>query len=291
MFEYTVYNIAPWGFEIVAYFFLIGTASMVFVLAAAPNVFGGVTKVMEPFQKKGVLVALAILVICGPLLILDIGQPSRFLYPLVYFHASSPLSWGTLFLPLFGLCIVGFFYGLAFNKPNLLKPLGIIGSLLALSMPLYTGVDLMANQARELWSTPTIPVLFVILSISSGTGLTALVLLFGKGLTPQVTQLLRIILFISVGTTLALFLAEWMVLYYGSKEQQHAGQFIMDEFGVRFWWLTLVVGILIPLVLVALPKLAKDPKMVTLAGVLSAVGAYSFRDVLIHAGQLPQLFF
>ncbi len=291
MFEYSDFNIAPWGHEIVMYFFLIGMASMVFVLAAAPAVFGGVARVMEPFQKKGTLISLGLLVICIPLLIVDLGQPARFLYPILYFHWTSPLSWGSLFLPLFGLCAAVFFYGLAYNKPHLLKPVGIIGCLLALSMPLYTGLDLMVNQARELWNTPTIPVLFVILSMSSGAALAAVVLLLTKGLTPEAARLLRIILYISIGTTLALFLAQWLMLLYGSDEQQHAGQFIMSDYGMEFWGLTLVVGILVPLVLVAVPKLAKDPRLVTLAGVLSAIGAYSFREVLIYAGQLPQLYF
>lgn len=295
MFEYMDYNIAPWGYEIPLFMFLVGTAAMVFVLASAPNVFGGVTKALGSFQKPGVYTSLILLVVVTVLLIIDLGQPARFLYPIIYFHWTSPLSWGAVFLPLFALCIVGFFYALQVKNANLARLTGILGSLLALAMPLYTGLDLMVHQSRELWSNPTIPVLFVILSITSGTALAALVLQFRGGISAEVTRLLRNVLLFSVSVTLALFLAEWLVLLYGSEEQQQAWQIINAQYGWRFWGFTLVVGTLIPLGIVVSmmvsPVLAKNGVLLTVAGVLGAVGAYTFREVLVYAGQLTQIFY
>ena len=205
MFEYSEFNIAPWGWEISVYFFLIGTAGITFVYAAAPavfgNSFGGIAKSMEPFQKVGLLVALVLLLICAPLLILDLGTPERFLYPILYFHWTSPLSWGSLFLPLFGLCIVGFLFALWKDKQSWLKPIGVLGMLLGLSMPLYTGLDLMVHQTRELWSNSTIPVLFVILSVSSGTALVSVIQLIRGQFGDKMREFLHWFLFVSVGTT------------------------------------------------------------------------------------------
>ncbi len=295
MFEYMDFNIAPWGHEIVIYFFLIGAAAMTFVYAAAPVVFGnlfnGAAQSMVPFQKVGMIVALVLLLICGPLLIMDLGQPSRFLYPIIYFHWTSPLSWGSLFLPLFGLCIVGFFVGLTRGNQRLMRWSGILGSLLALSMPLYTGLDLMVHQSRELWSNPTIPVLFVILSISSGTAVTAVIQLARGQLDEKMVEFLHLFLYVALAVTLALFLAEWVVLNYGSGEKQMAWDVINKNFSFQYWVLTFLVGILVPLVLVATPRLGRNPKVLTLAAVLSAVGAYTFREVLIYAGQLPMLYY
>ncbi len=295
MFEYMDYNIAPWGHEIVIYFFLIGAAGMTFVYAAAPvvfgNVFGGAAKSMEPFQKVGLIASLVLLAICGPLLIVDLGQPARFLYPILYFHWTSPLSWGSLFLPLFGLCIVGFYYGLMKDNRSLMRWTGILGSLLALSMPLYTGLDLMVNQTRELWSNPTIPLLFVILSMSSGTAVVAVIQLLRGQLDQRAAEFLHAFLYLSLAVTFALFLAEWVVLNYGTGEKQQAWEIINQQFAFRYWGMTFLIGILAPLVLVAIPKLGRDPKILTLAAVLGAVGAYSFREVLIYAGQLTQINF
>lgn len=295
MFEYMQYNIAPWGWEIVLYFFLIGTAAMTFVYAAAPavfgNVFGGIAKSMEPFQKTGMVAALILLLICGPLLIMDLGQPTRFLYPILHFHWTSPLSWGASFLLLFGLCIVGFFWGLTKGDKRLMKLTGILGSLLALSMPLYTGLDLMVHQTRELWSNPTIPLLFVILSMSSGTALVSVIQMVRGQMDEKTVELLHAFLYLAVAVTFALFLAEWTVLNYGSEEQQQAWQIINAEYGMEYWVLTFLIGIVVPLVLVATPKLGRNPTVLTLAAVFSAVGAYFFRAVLIYAGQLTQINF
>ena len=295
MFEFSEFNIAPWGYEIVIYFFLIGMAGMTFVYAAAPNVFGnifgGIAKSMVPFQRTGMVAALVLLLICAPLLIVDLGQPERFLYPILYFHWTSPLSWGSLFLPLFGLCIVLFLFGLMTGMEGLLKPVGILGMLLGLSMPLYTGLDLMVHQARELWSNPTIPVLFVILSVSSGTALASLIQLLRGKLDEKALEFLHWFLYLSVGVTFALFLAEWVTLMYGGEELQQAWIIINQDFALQFWGLTFIVGILVPLAIVAIPQLARNPALFTLAAVLSAVGAYTFRAVLVYAGQLTQIYY
>ena len=295
MFEYMQYNIAPWGHEIVIYFFLIGVAGMTFVYAAAPavfgNVFGGVAKSMEPFQRTGLFVSLALLLICAPLLITDLGQPGRFLYPILYFHWTSPLSWGSLFLPLFGLCILGFLFAHWKGNPNLMRTTGILGSLLALAMPLYTGLDLMVHQTRELWSNPTIPLLFVILSMSSGTALVSVIQLLRGQLDTRTGELLHAFLYLSLAVTFALFLAEWVVLVYGGEEKQQAWALINQSFGFSYWVLTFLVGIVIPLALTAIPRLGRDPRVLTLAAVMSAVGAYTFREVLIDAGQLTQIYY
>jgi formate-dependent nitrite reductase membrane component NrfD len=295
MFEYMDYNIAPWGHEIVIYFFLIGAAAMTFVYAAAPAVFGntlgGAAKAMEPFQKTGMIISLVLLIACAPLLITDLGQPGRFLYPIIHFHWTSPLSWGSLFLPLFGLCILGFFFGLHKEDARLMKITGILGALLALSMPLYTGLDLMVNQARELWSNPTIPLLFVILSMSSGTAVVAVTQLARGQLNEKMTEFLHLFLYISLGITLALFLAELVVLTYGSAEKLQAFQIINEQFSTQFWVMTFVIGILIPLAMIAVPRVGRNPMVLTIASLLSLVGAFSFREVLIYAGQLSMINF
>lgn len=295
MFEYMEYNFAPWGWELALYFFLIGTAAMTFVYAAAPavfgNIFGGIARSMEPFQKVGMLTTLALLIICGPLLILDLGMPERFLYPIIYFHWTSPLSWGSVFLLLFGVCVVGYLFALATDKPTWLKPIGILGMLLALSMPLYTGLDLMVNQARELWSNPTIPVLFVILSVSSGTALVSVIQLVRGQFNDKTLEFLHWFLFVSVATTFALFLGVLTTLIYGSEELQHAWAIINNQFWIKFWILTFLVGIFVPLLMVIIPRCCRSPVLLTLAAVLSAVGAFNFRAVLIYAGQLTQIYY
>ncbi|ROR31962.1 NrfD/PsrC family molybdoenzyme membrane anchor subunit [Inmirania thermothiophila] len=291
MFEYMQYNVLPWGRELAIYFFLVGMAAMTFVLAAAPNVFGGGTAALQPTQKIASVVVLVLLAVCGVILIEDLGQPGRFLYPLLYFHVSSPLSWGSLFVVLFGLAALVFAFAVFTGRDGLLRPVGIAGSVLALLLPLYTGWDLMANQARELWHSPAIPLMFVALSVNSGVALMSVIAMATGAMNEETAAFLRRVLAFSLVATLVIFIAGVLRVNYGSAEEQIAWQIINEEFGTKFWLLSLVVGVLVPLVLVLVPGLGASPAMITLAAVLATIGAYTYREVYLLAGQLPMLTF
>lgn len=297
MFEYLPMHIAPWGIEIVIYFFLIGMASMVFAVAAGPATFGAIAAPFKNFEVTGSIVALVMLAAVVPLLILDLSQPYRFLNPILYFRWTSPLSWGSLFLPLFGLAILGFLYGIYREQPTVQRYSAILGTLLALSMPIYTGLDLMVNQTRELWANPTIPALFVSLSITSGAALVALVQLMRGKLTQEATRKIRFMIAFSTFVSFWIFLGLQMTMLYGSAELQGALSAINSDYALEFYGLAFVVGILVPMVLVFGPMLhpvmnfGRKPAVVTLAGICGAIGAYMLRDVLVHAGQVAQLYY
>lgn len=291
MFEFPEYNIAPWGWELPLYFFLIGTAAMSFVLVAAPSTVGGGMRALEPVQKSGGIVTLVLIAVCGPLLIYDLGQPARFLYPIIHFHYSSPLSWGSVLLVLFAISVVVYLLGVLRGGSASLKPVAVLGSLLALTMPLYTGWDMMAQQARELWHSVSIPVLFVALSFSSGAAMIALIAQISGKMDEAATTVLRRVLLGSVGITLVLFIAEVLRLLAGSAEELEAWHIINTEFAFQFWGLTLVVGIIVPLVLLSIRQLSASPAVVTVAGLLGSIGAFAFRLVYVYAGQLPQLYY
>jgi len=289
MFEYLQYNISPWGWELSLYFFLIGMAAMSFVLAATPVMVGGPTAVFEPIQRPAAMLVLLLLAVSGVLLIMDLGQPARFLYPLIYFHASSPLSWGALFFVLFGIATLGFLYALMMGKAGLVKPFAIIGTVVGVLLPLYTGWDLMANQARELWHSPAIPLLFVALSVSSAAALTSIVAMAQGRMDAAFSAVMRYLLLGALLVTLVLFVAESLRMAYGSAEELQALALINSELSTQYWLLTLVVGILVPLAMLLFSK--PSPMVVTLAALLSTVGAYTLRDVILVAGQLPMSFY
>ncbi|RRJ82812.1 NrfD/PsrC family molybdoenzyme membrane anchor subunit [Aestuariirhabdus litorea] len=290
MFEYMQYNISPWGWELSLYFFLIGMTAMSFVLVAAPAYVSGLGGTSSDNLRRPVaLLTLVLLAVCGALLIMDLGQPSRFLYPLIYFHASSPLSWGALFFVVFGVSVMGYLYAASLGKTGLLKPFAILGSVFGVLLPLYTGWDLMAQQARELWHSPGIPLLFVALSVTSGAGLTALVAMVTGNLDERFVIVLRYVLIGGLLVTLMAFAAESLRMAYGSAEEQQALAIINGELSTRYWILGFAVGIVAPLAVVLFA--GRTPMMIMLAGVLSTVGAWALRDVILVAGQLPMSFY
>jgi formate-dependent nitrite reductase membrane component NrfD len=291
MFEFGWYHIAPWGAELTIYFFLIGVGGMAYVIATAPEVFGAPAAALKPLQVPGLAIAFLVLMICGPLLIMDLGQPARFLYPILHFHWTSPLSWGSLFILAFGVCVVLYAFALLKMKqqPIWLRPVGIIGSLLALAMPLYTGNDLMVQQTREIWASPWIPALFTVLSVSSGAAVMTIVAMLKK--EEQAYKSLHHMMGWALGVTLFMFLGMLVMFLYGGEELQQGWRIVTGEFSFNFWVLTFLVGIVAPLALLVLPTTNRQPAMVAVAGLGCLVGAYSFREVILLAGQMPQLFF
>ena len=107
----------------------------------------------------------------------------------------------------------------------------------------------------------------------------------------KTAEFLHWFLFVSLGTTFALFLGQWVTLMFGTEELQQAWVIINEQYWFQFWVLTFLVGILVPLVMVAIPQCCGSPQLLTLAAVLAAVGAYSFRAVLIYAGQITQIYY
>ncbi|MGE4280136.1 MAG: NrfD/PsrC family molybdoenzyme membrane anchor subunit [Magnetospirillum sp.] len=291
MFEYNWHHIAPWGWELSVYFFLIGTAGMAYALATAPVMFGGRFDALRPLQLPGLILAFIIVLICGPLLIHDLGQPTRFLYPIIYFHWTSPLSWGSVFLLMFSACVVLFWWFDRSGNSAPLKPLAIVGSLLGLSMPLYTGNDLMVQTTREVWATPWIPVLFVVLSVTSGAAALAVIAMLRKTDDDDASKILHAVMLSGVATTLFLFLGLLLSFLYGSEEMQLGWNILNDQFAMQVWLLTFVVGILAPLALLVRPDIGRRPQILAAAGVASLIGAYAFREVILVAGQLPQLYY
>ena len=85
----------------------------------------------------------------------------------MYLNFTSPLAWGGLNLMSFGLVSVLYFLAMAGGASHG-KALGVLGSLLALGLPVYTGFDLTVHQNRPVWNTPLMPVLFVAMSFVSG---------------------------------------------------------------------------------------------------------------------------
>lgn len=292
MFEYNAFHIAPWGHELVVYFTLIGIVAFTYILASVPALVEG-GEAFAKVQRPGYILAFVVLLLCGVLLITDLGQPQRFLNILIYHHWSSPLVWGSVLLIGFGACCALALYSTMIKHDrNLLRWAALIGSILAVGFPLYTGLDLAGNQGRVLWHDPMIPVLFLALSASSGAGVVAVLgMLVGDSANSRLYGTLRRIIFWASLATLAMFVLMWVRLNYGNAQEMQVMAMINDEFGFKYWGLTLLGGIIIPAVLTGVRALRNNPVMIALAGVLAIVGAYAYRDIIMHAGQLPQLYY
>ncbi|HEY7063381.1 MAG TPA: NrfD/PsrC family molybdoenzyme membrane anchor subunit [Chloroflexota bacterium] len=188
-----------WKLLIISYFFLGGIASGSYAIASVAELVGGADG--RRITRAGRFVALAALLPCPLLLILDLGRPERFLHMLRVLKLRSPMSLGIWGLTLFGGCCALSALGEAaragllgertaparFGRSVPSRLAGALGTLPALFVGGYAGV-LLAATAVPLWTKSHLLLgpLFLASAFSSAAAAIALVLAAARG-TPRET--------------------------------------------------------------------------------------------------------
>ena len=261
-----------WHLLIVWYFFLGGIAGGAYFTAAIADNFG------SPKDKSvfriGYVLALLLIGLCGILLILDLGTPSRFLNMVTYFKFSNPMSIGAWMLGVFGV-FAFLSSALSFAGGEGVAPLrrrlSLIGTIAGFFIAAYTGV-LLSGTTLPFWTDGR---LMGALFLASGasTGMAAISLLLylsgessGEGFR-KVKRADRYAIMFEI-----LLLAAFLVLLGGA-----AGPLVSGHLAPLFWGGLVVVGLLIPLLLeVGGMKL---PGVIPAALVL--VGGFVLRYVIV----------
>lgn len=164
-----------WGWKVAAYLFVSGTGAGAYAVGAAAQHLVGAGRAATLALALGPLLV-------GPatlLLVWDLGRPAGFLRA-ARRPGSSWISRGVGILSGFlvvsavhVLLAVGRSAGLAVPAPGILA---IAGAVLALLTMVYTGLLLGAVRPIPFWSTPVLPVLFLVSSLSTGVMAVDLVL-------------------------------------------------------------------------------------------------------------------
>src|SRR5918995_3918969 len=92
-----------WPFLIDVYFFLGGLAGGAFVIATVASLVN--SRLYRDVVRAGYYVALAALIPCPLILIIDLGVPARFMNMMKTFNPQSPMSMGSWALGVFGVCV------------------------------------------------------------------------------------------------------------------------------------------------------------------------------------------
>ncbi|GAB1232220.1 polysulfide reductase NrfD [Ferrigenium sp. UT4] len=283
--DWNAFHLMPWSGAYAIYFFLIG-------ISAAMYFFSALSWYRPEFKEMrltAVYISLALLGIGGVLLIEDLSQPLRFLNMLnpAYLHFTSPLAWGSLALCSFGLVSVAYLY-VIYKKQNeaLAKKLAVIGALIALGLPIYTGFDLSAHQNRPVWNTPLMPVLFVALSLLSAA---ALAIFIAKG--EKLLVMLRTIMLWTAGAVAAMLVSLLGTTAYGGATSELTFMFMTTgSLGMIFIGLGILVGTVAPIG-VLLTNMGKQQNGMMLAGALLLVGGLALRYSILIGGQIVQTYY
>jgi hypothetical protein len=163
---------AVWTWEVPLYFWFGGIASGASFVALAADVAGDSSSARTARQ-----VALAGVIPCAPLLVMDLGRPLRFLHMLRIFKPRSPMSMGAWCLAAFsstaGAAVGADLVGLRREA----RALGAITALLGTYLGSYTGM-LLASTAVPVWARSRLflPPIFVCTATATGAAATRLTL-------------------------------------------------------------------------------------------------------------------
>lgn len=283
--DWNAFHLMPWSGAYSIYFFLIGISAAMFFFSA----LSWYRPEFKEIRQSADNISFALLAVSGILLIEDLSQPLRFLNMLnpAYLQFTSPLAWGSLCLSSFGAVSVAYFYTIHKSKnESLAKKLAVVGALLGLGLPIYTGFDLTVHQNRPVWNTPLMPVLFVALSLLSAAALATFI---SKG--EKLLVMLRRIMLWTGGAVAAMLVSLLGTTAYGGAASELTFMFMTSgSLGMIFIGLGIVLGTVLPMG-VLLTNMGKQHGGLMLAGTLLLVGGLALRYSILISGQIVQTYF
>lgn len=258
-----------WGWLVILYFFLGGLAAGSYFIATMLELVGDPRD--EEAIRLGYLIAFPLVVVCGLLLVLDLGKPLRFWHmliqservPLPILKAWSPISVGSWVLTAFGFFAFVSFVGVLVEQGRLRwDPLvradrwarerprpfsilwGIAGAFFAFFLAGYTGV-LVTGTSLPFWHNSRLMGGLFLASAASTSYALMILLLLRRDRTAAGVTVAKLERADRLAIVLELIILALMILLLGGV----ARPMIAGGFGVVFWLGVVLLGLVTPLVL------------------------------------------
>lgn len=283
-----------WRWLVIVYFFSGGLAGGSYALAALVHLFGAPED--RPLARLGYYVALPFVLLCAPLLILDLNRPERFWHMVIQsetllpmFKWWSPMSVGSWALMLFGaFSFLSFLAALAEDGKLPIRAfralhhgvLGrlfvLIGAAFAFFLASYTGV-LLSVTNRPIWADTNLLGLLFLLSGAS-TAAALMILLAGRRRSVPAPALRSLYRFDDWVMLLELLVLAGVVVSLGA----------VASAWLNVWGLLLVVGVVLAGILVPLllhHRHVLGSLSIPAASVLVLVGGFILRAVVVLSSE------
>lgn len=284
-----------WGLWVAMYLFLAGLAAGAYMLAAFDYLFN-----VPQFKGTGKTMLWAALVTLPAGLAsigMDLGHMDRIWKVYLQPNFTSFLTlmvWGyTIFLILILLSVY-----LAFTQPDkkVMKIVMWIGFVTSILVAGGVGFLLGGNASRLFWHVGLLPIQFPVFAVASGV---ALMLVIVGWFMPtleskQREALLWTLAIVSIVTSvikLYFLVADFtQSLYGGAVDNLIAVQSVLTgPYWFSFWIVQIVLGIIIPVIVLAQPKLAKNGFVAGLMGLFLMIGYAAARILIVVPGQVAEM--
>jgi Ni/Fe-hydrogenase subunit HybB-like protein len=311
-----MHDLVPWGLWITLDLSTIGLGAGAFLLSAAIYLLR--MKDLRPLARVAVLVGLLGYTSAALALLLDLGRPERFWHPIAYPNAHSVL-WeitmcvilytGVLFLefaPVVGNAAwvekrLPWLSKLLHRVHGLAPVLAVGGLLLSLLHQSSLGATYGVLPFRPLWGKPSTAVLFLANAVAAGPALTILATLVAnrvlrREVVPRET-LLRLGRFVGIALAVYLYARFWdlFAMSYTHVPGRMEGMELLTRgsLAFTFWGGEVLLGAVVPILLLLVPRWRKRPGALMWACALAAFGLVMMRwDVnlsalLVRVGYVP----
>ncbi len=322
-------GVIEWDLLIVIYPYITGLVAGAFVVSSLYHVFG--LNSLRPVARFSLLTALAFLIVTPMPLVIHLGRPERgiemfltpnltsamsafgyiwFFYlllvlaeiwfvfrPDIVRYANSSEGWMKTVYSVLALGVTDVSEkSLAIDK-RLIKFLAFIGVPVAFLLHGYVGFIFGAVKANPWWSTPLMPIIFLMSATVSGIAL--LIILYYIVMKIRKTPIdhgclrslaLWLVGFLSVNVALE-GLEVFTMLYESEESWGIVSQLIIEHIGLSYLGIQFILGALVPLFIlggVEIVGLASREKTALrlVASALVLIGVFAMRWNVVIGGQL-----
>jgi len=284
-----------WGLWVAMYLFFAGISAGAFMISTLDLLFH--VKIFKGTGRIALWLGLVSLVAALLSIWLDLGHMERIWKVYLQGDLGSVMAqmvWG---YTLFGLLMLVSLY-LAIRNPlsRLLRLLMLIGLPLSLFVSGAVGALLGVEASRLFWHVGLLPVQFPVFSLASGTAAMLVVIgLFGSDESPNRSEQLWVLAIATVVLAvvkLYFLWADFSQSMYGNVPQNvdAVRAVLYGPYWWAFWILQILLGTLVPIIVLAQPKLARHNSWAGWMGVLVLLGfAVARANIVFPALTVPEI--
>jgi molybdopterin-containing oxidoreductase family membrane subunit len=284
-------NQIVWGLPHVFAVFLIVAASGALNVASIASVFG--KSFYKPFAPLSGLLAVALLAGGLMVLVLDLGRADRLVVAMTHFNFKSIFAWNIFLYTGFFVIVAAYVWTMMERRMNRYStPVGFFAFVWRLVLTTGTGSIFGFLVARAAYDSAVLAPMFIAASFSYGLAAFLLVLLAayggtGRELAPAVLTRLKNLLVVFIAAALYFVAVYHLTNLYLAKQSAFV-RFILVDGGVyplAFWGGQVLLGSLVPMALLAHPRLGATRGAIAVAATLVLLGGLAQMYVTIIGGQ------
>ncbi len=299
-------NSVVWGLWIAADFSFISLSAGAFAVSALVYLFR-----LEKFRAIGrlaVFIGLIGYTITMLTLVLDVGRPDRFWYPLIYWNSSSVLLEVFWCVSLYAAVLVGEFAPSVTEAGRLgrSRVMSSVSGALHWAMPALATAGVVFSTlhqsslgalygvvvARPLWNTPWMPFVFLLSAIPAGLSMTLLAALVTSRVTGREIASREVLSSLGkiIGVSLLFYGAIYVWNYWVLNSTGSSASLVAALAGTPYQYMPLVLefglGALAPAAIFLTPRLRRSGKALFLGAALVISGLLVDRWDVTIMGQL-----